>query len=80
MPRAVPDKVIETGEVLGLSDLVSGKLLGGHKVLEVPVVRKDQDGVSGTLKVVAPLPEGCKDCQELLVVYFIIEFSWCHAP
>src|SRR5882672_192655 len=54
------------------------ELLGGGKVLKVLVIRQYKDHMCRALQIVAPLSEGLKYCQELLVVDFIVELGRLH--
>jgi len=51
------------------------ELLGCCKVLEVLVIREHKYDMCRTLQVVAPLSEGLKDSQQLLVVDLVVDLS-----
>src|SRR5882724_4236227 len=59
-------------------DLVTCKLLGGRKVLEVLVIREHEYNMCRALEVVAPLSEGLEYCEQLLVVDLVVELRWLH--
>jgi len=55
------------------------ELLGGHKVLEVLVIREDKYDMCRAFQVVVPLLEGLKDGEQFLIVDLIVEPSRLHA-
>src|SRR5882672_8973653 len=54
------------------------ELLGGGKVLKVLVIRQYKDHMCRALQIVAPLSEGLKYCQELLVIDLVVELGRLH--
>jgi len=60
-------------------DLVMGKLLGCHKILEILVIGEYEYDMGRTFQVVVPLSEGLKDSKQLLVIDLIVELSQLHA-
>src|SRR5882724_2007995 len=60
-------------------DLATRELLDGRKVFEVLVIREHEYDMCRALEVVAPLSEGLKYCEQLLVVDLVVELHWLHA-
>ena len=60
-------------------DLATRKLLGGHKVLEVLVIREHEYDMCRALEVVAPLSEGLEYRKQLFVIDLVVELHWLHA-
>src|SRR5882724_8135380 len=75
----VVDQVVEPREVLQPMDLVTHELLGSCKVLVVLVIREHKYDMCRALKVVAPLSEGLKYCEQFLIVDLIVELHQLHA-
>src|SRR5882724_3069873 len=59
-------------------DLATRELLDGRKVFEVLVIREHEYDMCRALEVVAPLSEGLKYCEQLLVVDLVVELHWLH--
>src|SRR5882724_7961515 len=76
---SIADQVVESREVLRPTDLATRKLLGGHKVLKVLVIREHEYDMCRALEVVAPLSEGLKYCEQLLIVDLVVELHWLQA-
>src|SRR5882724_8890347 len=55
------------------------ELFDGHKVFEVLVIREHEYNMCRALKVVAPLSEGLKYCEQLFVIDLVVELCWLHA-
>ena len=54
----VADQVVEPRKILQPMDLEMGKLLGGHEVIELLVIREHEYDMCRAFQVVAPLLEG----------------------
>src|SRR6266481_1561581 len=66
--RLETDNEVETGKVFRPMCLTARKDLGCGKVLEVLVIGDNIDRESRALKVMLPMFEGFKDCEEFFVV------------
>src|SRR5882724_9036963 len=75
----IVDQVVESREVLRLTDLATCELLSGCEVLEVLMVREHKHNMCRALEVVAPLSEGLKYGEQFLIVDLVVELCWLHA-
>ena len=78
--RAEADGEVELGEVLQPAGLTAGQDLGAGEVLQVLVVGDHINRRGGALEVVAPVLEGLKDGQQLLVMGIIIQLRGGQSP
>src|SRR6266481_5498096 len=70
------DNKVETGKVFRPTCLMVCKDLGCGKVLEVPVIGDNVDWDSRALKVMSPMFEAFKNCEELFAMNIIVAFQF----
>jgi len=75
----VANQVLESREVFLPMDLATSELLCGLKVLEVLVIGEHMYNMWRSHQVVAPLLEGLKDREQLLVIDLVVELCQLHA-
>ena len=71
--RMEPDDKVELGKVLGPLYLPPGQYLGGRKILKVPMIHNNIDGIGWTFQIVPPNLESFEDGKQFLVIYVIVQ-------
>src|SRR5258708_39159401 len=74
------DPQVELQEEFGPPGLLVGELLGGSEVFQVLVVCHCIDSGGCTFQEMSPALEGFKNCQQLLVLGFVVMFCALEHP
>ena len=71
--RAELDDKVELGEVLRPPCLPLSQYLGSRKILKVPIICNNVDGIGQTFQIMSPNLEGFKDGKQFLVMCVVVQ-------